>query len=67
MPITTEVLSIRFGGKPTPQSIRSALCRNGHWCGLRPAKLPSGQLAWPDDAIERLTSGDNGSLAKGGM
>lgn len=52
--ITTESLSARLGGKPKPQSIRAALCRHGHYFGLRPAKLPSGQLLWPDDAVERL-------------
>lgn len=57
MPLTTETLSARLGGKPKPQSIRAALCRHGHWCGLRPVKLPNGLLAWPDDSIERLTSG----------
>ncbi len=66
MPLTTETLSERLGGKPKPQSIRAALCRHGHWCGLRPAKLPSGQLAWPDDSVERLTSGQCAKPAIGG-
>lgn len=56
MPITTDTLSARMGGRPKPQSIRAALCRHGHWCGLRPFKLPNGMLLWPDDAIERLTA-----------
>jgi len=36
------------------QSILSALCRNGHYQGIVPVKLPSGALIWPDDAIEQL-------------
>lgn len=59
MPLTTETLSEKLGGKPKPQSIRAALCRHGHWCGLRPVKLPNGLLAWPDDSVERLTSGQS--------
>jgi len=55
--ITTETLSLKLGGRPRPQSIRAALCRNGHWCGLRPTKLPNGMLGWPDDSIERLLAG----------
>lgn len=54
MPLTTEALSARLGGRPKAQSIRSAYCRLGHYFGLVPDKLPSGQLAWPDDAVERL-------------
>lgn len=64
MPLSTEVLSARLGGRPKAQSIRAALCRRGEWCGLRPVKLPNGQLAWPDDAVERLLA--SGKKAGGG-
>jgi len=30
-----------------PQSVIAALCRNGHYLGLRPKKLPNRLLAWP--------------------
>lgn len=54
MGITTEQLAALLGLKPG--SIRSALCRDGHYFGLRPRKLPNGRLIWPADATERLTA-----------
>lgn len=42
-----------------PQSLRAALCRDGHYFGLHPRKLPNGRLLWPADAVERLTSPRN--------
>jgi hypothetical protein len=53
---TTEALADATGHQP--QTLRAGYCRNGHWCGIRPAKLPNGRLLWPADAIERLTAGD---------
>ena len=53
--ITTEVLAAALGLKP--QTLRAAICRNSHYFGIRPAKLPNGRLLWPADAVERLTSG----------
>lgn len=41
-----------------PQTLRAAVCRVGHYCGIRPHKLPSRFLAWPADAIDRLTAGE---------
>lgn len=41
-----------------PQTLRAALCRNGHYFGIRPLKLPSRFLAWPAEGIERLLSGE---------
>lgn len=52
---TTETLAAATGHKP--QTLRAAYCRNGHWCGIRPSKLPNGRLLWPADSIERLTAG----------
>jgi hypothetical protein len=52
---TTEALASGLGIKP--QTLRAALCRDGHYYGIRPAKLPNGRLLWPADAIERLTTG----------
>ena len=41
-----------------PATIRTQLCRHGHYCGLRPIKLPNRFLAWPDDSLERLLAGN---------
>lgn len=41
-----------------PQTLRAALCRDGHYAGVRPHKLPSRFLAWPADQIERLAAGE---------
>ena len=40
------------------QTLRAALCRHGHYFGIRPHKLPSRFLAWPAEGIERLLSGE---------
>jgi hypothetical protein len=53
MGITTEQLSRLLHLKP--QSLRAALCRHGHYFGLRPRRLPNGRLIWPDDSIDQLT------------
>ena len=50
--LTTEQLAEKFHVKPN--TIRASLCRKGHWCGLRPVRLPNRFLAWPDDAVQRL-------------
>ena len=54
MGISTEELAALLRLKP--QSLRAALCRDGHYFGLRPRKMPNGRLLWPADAVERLTS-----------
>ena len=41
-----------------PQSLRRALCLQGHYFGIRPVKLPNRMLAWPAESIERLLSGE---------
>jgi hypothetical protein len=41
-----------------PQTLRAALCRDGHYFGIRPVKLPNRMLAWPADAIDRLLNGE---------
>ena len=41
-----------------PPTLRAALCRDGHYFGVRPVKLPNRMLAWPREAIERLTAGE---------
>lgn len=52
MKLTTETLAAQLGIKAA--SIRSRVCREGHYFGLVPAKLPNGRLLWPADAAERL-------------
>ena len=54
--LSTEELAAL--GKVVLQSIRAAVCRNGHWLGLRPVKLPNRRLLW--DAIEaaRVLNGE---------
>lgn len=44
-----------------PQTLRAALSRDGHYCGLRPIKLPNRFLAWDAAAIDALL---NGGVAK---
>lgn len=41
-----------------PQTLRAALCRDGHYCNIRPVKLPNRFLAWPAEAIDRLTAAE---------
>lgn len=52
----TKVLAARFG--VMPQTPRAALCRNGHWLGLVPVKLPSGHLMWDVEQADRLLAGE---------
>ena len=37
-----------------PQTIRRALCVNGHYLGLKPLKLPNHRLLWPGDQAREL-------------
>lgn len=39
-----------------PQSILKAHSKDGHYCGVRPIKLPNRRLAWPVAEIEKLFS-----------
>ncbi len=41
-----------------PQTLRAALCRDGHYFGIRPVKLANRFLGWPADQIERLAAGE---------
>jgi len=36
------------------QSIRSALCRAGHYLGLVPVKLPNGRMLWDAQSVHLL-------------
>lgn len=65
----TTVLSVRTEAKSTtkelaerlrtePQTVRAGYCRNGHYLGLKPVKLPNGKLLWETSSIDRLLSGE---------
>ena len=54
--LTTEQLAEQAHLKP--QSLRAAFCRDGHWCGIRPTKLPNRRLLWPADQVTALLSGN---------
>ena len=54
--VSTEALAARFGIQP--QTVRASLCRRGHWCNLRPVKLPNGRLLWSVAEIDALLNGE---------
>ena len=43
--------------KVKPQTLRAALCRDGHYFGIRPVKLPNRMLRWNAEDIARLLNG----------
>lgn len=60
MKINTSRLSteeLAAAGKVLPQSIRAAVCRNGHWLGLRPVKLANRRLLWDAAEAARVLNG----------
>lgn len=50
--LSTEAAAARLGVKPN--TIRSGLCRNGHYLNIRPVKLPNRLLVWPAEQIDGL-------------
>lgn len=52
--LTTEELAAALHVEP--ESIHKARSKNGHYCGVRPVKLPNRRLAWPLDAVKQITS-----------
>lgn len=54
--LSTEALAAQLRIKP--QTLRAALCRNGHYYGIRPVKMPNRLLLWPADAVNSLLSGE---------
>ncbi|SDH86199.1 hypothetical protein [Propionivibrio dicarboxylicus] len=54
--LATEELAAAL--RVAPQTIRAGLCRKGHYCGLRPLKLPTGKLLWDASEVERLLSAE---------
>lgn len=53
--LPTESAAQRLGVQP--QTMRSGYCRNGHYMGMVPVKLPNRLLLWPSEDIDRLTQG----------
>ncbi len=49
---TTEDVAIALCVKP--QTIRAALCRSGHYMGLRPLKLPNRRLLWESEKLQGI-------------
>lgn len=54
--LTTEELSVLFRNRP--QSVRASLCNKGHFCGLRPVKLPNGKLLWDSAEVASVLAGE---------
>ena len=50
--LTTEQLASVF--KVKAPSIRSAYCKEGHYQGIRPRKLPNRRLVWPAAEVARV-------------
>ena len=40
-----------------PHSLSTSLYRKGHYCGIKPARLPNGRLLWPADEVDALVAG----------
>lgn len=55
-PLTTDEFAEWLRVKS--QTIRAGLCRDGHYMGLRPVKLPNRRLLWDAAAVEALTAGE---------
>ncbi|AUH49785.1 DNA-binding protein [Chromobacterium sp. ATCC 53434] len=53
--LTTNALAEQLGMRA--QSLRKRFAATGSYFGVRPVKLPNGQLRWPTDAVERLMKG----------
>jgi len=59
---STEELAIL--SKLRPNTIRSSLCRLGHWLGIRPTKLANGRLLWDAAEVARVLRGDGFKSSK---
>jgi hypothetical protein len=54
--ISTEELASLL--RIAPQTARAGLCRNSHYLGLKPVRLPNGRLLWDTAEVERLLAGE---------
>lgn len=53
--LSTEALAILLF--VCQQSIRASYCKNGHYLGLIPIKLPNRRLLWDADEVDALIAG----------
>ena len=53
--LTTNALADQLGMRA--QSLRKRFAKTGSYFGVRPIKLPNGQLRWPVDSVARLMKG----------
>jgi len=53
--LSTEALAILLFVRQ--QSIRASYCKNGHYLGLIPIKLPNRRLLWDADEVDALIAG----------
>lgn len=44
--------------KVRPQTLRAAICRDGHYFGVQPVKRANRFLAWPADQLDALARGE---------
>lgn len=54
--LSTEQLAVLMHVKPN--SIRSAFCRQGHYMGMVPVKLPNRRLLWDVAQVQTLLDGE---------
>ena len=54
--LSTEEAAARL--KVKPQTLRAALCRDGHYLNARPSKSANRFLLWKAVDIERLAAGE---------
>lgn len=50
--LTTDEFAAALG--VAPQTIRKGYSADGHYCDVRPTKLPNRRLAWPTDAVDSI-------------
>lgn len=53
--LTTREFARKNGVQP--DTVRVQLCRQGHYFGIKPQKLPNSRLLWPDAHIGDKTEG----------
>ena len=53
---TTNSAAARLG--VMPNTLRVALCNNGHYLGIKPVKLPNRRLMWPAAQVEAVARGE---------
>ncbi|WP_412478970.1 hypothetical protein [Azonexus sp. IMCC34839] len=57
LPPTLSTDELAALAKVQPQSIRAAICRTGHWMGIRPVKLKNRRLLWDSSAVAAALGG----------